>query len=213
MHQYKTVTQTLLVLSILNLVFAAPVVLREARDTDNDVLVVADDVTTVSERRGDTTDGTTPSQNSSPLSDGPSPHGSLPLGESALLQGSASSSEPAPLSHVSATDGQMVRVDSTSAHPLSMPDGPAAAPVPNTEASTSLHPLSSTAAPAPVPDSTAEGSTTPHYTQVTYDMLDRDPPSRTAKMIKIVGGMTLFGGGLIAALVLYSQLHHENNND
>jgi hypothetical protein len=52
MHQYKTVTQTLLVLSILNLVFAAPVVPREARDTGNDVVVVANDVTTVSEAAG-----------------------------------------------------------------------------------------------------------------------------------------------------------------
>jgi hypothetical protein len=152
-------------------------------------------------------------ENSSPLSGRPSPHGSLPLGESASLQGSASSSERAPLSHVSATDGEMVRVDSTSAHPLSTVDGPAAAPVPNTDASTSSHPSSSPAGPVPVPDSTAGGSTTPHYTQVTYDMLDRDPPSRTLKMIKTVAGLTVFGGGLIAALVLYSQLHHNNNDD
>jgi hypothetical protein len=208
MHQYKTITQTLLVLSILNLVFAAPVVRREARDTGNDVVVVANDVTTVSERRGDATDGTTPLENSSPLSDAPSPHGSLPLGEPALLQGSASSSEPAPLSHVSAMDGQMVRVDSTSAHPLSTAEGPAPTPVPITEASTSSDPLSSTAGPAPVPDSTAEGSTTPHYTAVTYDMLDRDPPIPPSekmlmmkKVIKRVAAVTFAGG--VAATSLY----------
>jgi hypothetical protein len=213
MHQYKTVTQTLLVISILNLVFAAPVVRREARDTGNDVVVVANDVTTVSERRRDTTDGTTPLENSPPLTDGPSPHGSLPLDESALLRGSASSSEPAPLSHVSGTDGQMVRVDSTSAHPLSTVDGPAAAPVPNTEASTSSHPLSTSAEPAPVPDSTAEESTTPHYTQVTYDMLNRDPPSNTLSTTRKVVGMTLISGDLIGALVLFALMHHKNNDD
>ena len=212
MHPYKTVTQTLLVLSILSLVFAAPVVRREARDKGNDVVVVADNVTTASERRGDTTDVTTPLENSSPLSDGPSPHGSLPLDESAPLQGSASSSEPAPLSHVLATDGQMVRVDSTSAHPLSTAEGPAPTPVPITEASTSSHPLSSTAGPAPVPDSTAEGSTTPHYTAVTYDMLDRDPPSGKSFTIKKVAAMT-FVSGVIAAVVLLAGLHHKNKDD
>jgi hypothetical protein len=46
MHQFKTIAQTLFVLSVLNFVFAAPAVPREAHDTRNNV--VAEDV---SERR------------------------------------------------------------------------------------------------------------------------------------------------------------------
>ena len=99
MHQCKTIAQTLVVLSILNPVFAAAVVPREVRDTGNDVVVVTEDVTTVSERRRDTPGGTTPSQYSSSLSGGSRPHDSLPSEGSALLQ------SPAPSSHLWATEG------------------------------------------------------------------------------------------------------------
>ena len=92
MRQYKTIAQirVLLLLSILNVVFAAPVVPLEVRDTDNDVVAVAEDAIIVSEtRRGIPPDGTTPSQYSSPLSDGSPPHDSLPLEEPEPSQGSA----------------------------------------------------------------------------------------------------------------------------
>src|SRR6267154_1185909 len=164
MHQYKTIAQTFLVLSILNVVFAAPVVPREVRETGNDVVVVAEDVTTVSgRRRGASTspDGTTPSQYS-PSSNGSPLHDSLPLEGSAPLQGSAPSTQ------------------SWSAHPLSAAGGPAPAnvPVSNTEASTSSHHSPTMDGPVPVHDSTGEGSTSPHYTAVTLDMLKKDPPSK-----------------------------------
>jgi hypothetical protein len=190
MHQYKTIVQTLLVLSILNLVYAAPAVPQEVRDTGNDVVVVAEDVTTGSDRRRDV-----------PLA----PDGSPP-------QDSEPSSGPAPSPHLSATDGQVpvpvhdsTAEASTSAHPLSVADGPAPVPVSNTEASTSSH------QPVPVHDSTAEGSTSPHYTVVTYDMLDKDPPSKKVLAAKKVAGFTLLFG-TVAAVVLFSALHHNHNN-
>ena len=197
MHQYKTIVQTLLVLSILNLVHAVPVVPQEVRDTGNDVGVVAEDVTTESDRRrgiplGGTT-GITPSQYSSSLPDGSPSHDPLPLDES-LLQGSESSSGPAPSSHLSGTDGQVPVHDST------------------TGASTFEveHPLSAaTDGPAPVHDSTAEGSTTPHYTAITHNMLHLDPHQRS--MARKIAGVTLFGG-VVAALVVYSVFHKNHQN-
>jgi len=113
MHHWqftKTIVQTLLVLSILNLVYAAPVVPREVRDTGYDVVVVAENVTTASDRRRGTQGATTPLQYSSSSSSDGSPslvQESLPLERSAPLQGSAPSSVSAPLSHLSDTDGQM----------------------------------------------------------------------------------------------------------
>ncbi|KAI0265507.1 hypothetical protein BGY98DRAFT_547062 [Russula aff. rugulosa BPL654] len=81
MHLYKTITQTLLILSIPNLVFAAPI----PRGTD-----------TV---QGGTMK--TPSQYQSSSPDGLPPRDSLSLGGSAPLQDSASSSgsESPPSSH------------------------------------------------------------------------------------------------------------------
>ena len=167
MHQYKTIAQTLLVLSVLNAVFAAPV-LQEVRDTGNDVGVVAEDVTTVSERRrGIPPDGTPPSQYSSPSSDGSPPHDSLPLEGSAPLQGSAPSTWSTSSSHLSTADGQVpvqysTTKASTSTHPLSAAEVPAPVPYSNTEASTSAHPLSAAEVPAPVPGSNTEASTSSH---------------------------------------------------
>jgi hypothetical protein len=233
MHQYKTIAQTILVLSVLNLVSAAPVAPREARDTDNDVVVAAGDVTTVSKRRrdGDTPPGgTTPSQYSSSSSSGEtSPHGSSPLEESPLLQGSA------PSSHLWATDGQVpvpvhdsITQESTrmpaSTHPLSLAaadGGPAPAPVSNTEESTSSHHSSESATdrpvpvPASVPDSTAEGSTTPHYSPVTLDMLSNDPPSNNffnAETAKKAAGLTLMTG-VAAAVVFFAVWQNRNGDD
>src|SRR6267154_462138 len=217
MHQYKTIAQTFLVLSILNVVFAAPVVPREVRETGNDVVVVAEDVTTVSERRrGASTspDGTTPSQYS-PSSNGSPPHDSLPLEGSTPLQGSAPSSWSAPSSHLSPMDGQVPVQDSTteastSAHPLSAAGGPAPASVPvsNTEASTSSHHSSTMDGPVPVHDSTGEGSTSPHYTAVTLDMLNKVPPSRKVVAAKRIAGLTLLVGS-VALIAFLSAWHNK----
>ena len=217
MRQYKTIVQTLVVLSILNLVYAAPVVPQEIRDTGNDVGVVAEDVTTESDRRRgiplDGTTGTTPSQYSPSFPDGSPPHDSLSLDKSALLQGSESSSGPAPSSHLSATDGQVPVHDSTTEastfepeHPLSAAaDGQEPVHDSNTETSTSAQ----RPVPVPVHDSTAEGSTTPHYTAITPSMLYKDPHARS--MASKIAGLTLFGGA-ITALVLYSVLHNNHHN-
>jgi len=231
MHQYKTMAQTLLVLSILNLVFAAPVVPREVHDTGDDVVVVAEDVATGSDRRRGAqpvgTTGTTPSQYPSSLSGGSPPHDSLPLDESAPFQGSASSSGPAPLSHLSATGGQMPVLDSTteastSAHPLSAAwdllhqktnrlnteasDGPAPAPTSNTEASTSSH------RPVPVSASTAEGSTTPHYAQITPDMLHKDPTKKLVAQKFAAFGLLVAVNAVATGIALYSVLHSNHKN-
>jgi hypothetical protein len=216
MHRYKTIVQTLLVLSTLNLVYAVPVVPQEVRDTSNDVGVVAEDVITGSDRRrgippGGTT-GTTSSQYSSSFPDGSPPHDSLPLDEPALLQGSEPASGPAPSSHLSATDGQVPVHESTTEastfeieHPLSAAaHGQAPVPDSNTEASTSSQ------RPVPVHDSTAEGSTTPHYTAITPDMLHRDPhETSTARNI---AGYTMVAG-VVTAIVLLSVFYHNHNNN
>ena len=128
MHQHKTIAQTLLVLSILNLVAAIPIV-PQVLDTGNDDLdAVEEDVTTVSEmRRGaeqPAENTMTPGQYLQTPQDGLPPHNSLPL--SGLPPSSNS---------------EMVRVP-TSEHPLSATDRPAPVPDSNTGASTSAHPLS-----------------------------------------------------------------------
>ena len=204
--------QTLLVLSILNLVFAVPVV-PQASDAGNYVVVATEDATTVSERRrrGTPPGGTTPSQYSS-SPDGSPPHDSLPLeesAESALFQGSA------PSSHLSATGEQVPVHDSTTeastfAHPLSAADGPAPVPDSISEASTSSHYSSATDRPVPVHDSTAEGSTTPHYTAVTLDMLGNNPHERSK--VQKIARFTLLAG-ITTAVVLFLALHKNHNND
>jgi len=143
MHQYKTVAQTLLVLSILNFVYAGPVVPREVRDTGNDAVVIAGDVTTGSDRRRAST---TPLQYSSSSSlDGTPPQNSLPSEGSATLKGPASSSGGAgPSSHVLATGGQVpvhdpTMVASTSTHPLPAADRPAHVLAPSLGGSASSH--------------------------------------------------------------------------
>jgi len=213
MHQYKPVAQTLLVLSILNLVFASPVVLREVRDTGNDVVVVAEDVTTVSERRR----GAFPPE-------GP---GSASVNSLDPSSGSMSSS------HLLATVGQMPVQDSTTetstfAHPLSAAHGAAPVPDSTTEATTSAHPLSAANAPAPVPDSTTQASTSSHqpvpaqgsaaegrppsrYTAVTYDMLQKDKKFYEKTSVRRIAGLTLLGVTTIA-VVLMSALHKDHNN-
>jgi hypothetical protein len=221
MHQYKTIAQSLLVLSILNLVSAAPVVLREVRDTSNDVSVVAKDVTTVSERRrGLPPDGTAPSQSSSSSSDGSTPHDTLPVeGSSATLQNPAPSSGLAPLSHLSATNGQAPVHDltmgpSTSANPLPAMDGSAPAPDSTAEGSTSARPLSAASGPVPLHDSTAEGPTTQHsgYSAVTLDMLEKEPKLYQNPKVKRIAGFTLIAS-VVAAFVLFSALNNKKNND
>jgi hypothetical protein len=211
MHQYKTILQTLLVLSVLNVVFAAPVVPQEVRDTGKDVAVVAEDVTTLSERRrGTPPGGTTPSEySSSSSSDGSPPQDSLPLEGSAPLQGSAPLSWSAPSSHLSATDRQVPAQDSTteastSAHPLSAAEVPAPVPDSNTEASTSSH------RPVPVQDSTAEGSPTPHYTAITPDMLYKDPNKMS--MAQKIGGFAAITT-FVTAIVLLSALGNKHGNN
>src|SRR5712691_4314205 len=93
MHQYKTVAQMLLILSIFNLVLAAPVV-RETRDAnaahDNVVVpVVMRNLAAMSKERRGGSDGSAPSDSSPPLPHGSPSHSSPPLpGESTPLDAS-----------------------------------------------------------------------------------------------------------------------------
>ncbi len=101
MHQYKTIAQILLILSIFNIVLAAPVV-REMRNAHGDVAVpvvgrnIAD---LLKERRQSTSDGPTSSDSSPPQLDGSTPlHSSPPLpGGSTAPDASTPSDEEAPL--------------------------------------------------------------------------------------------------------------------
>ena len=119
MHQYKTITQTLLVLSILNLVLAAPVV-REVRDTPRDAVVVADDVTTMSERPSDSTTEASTSMPAYSLS--------AANGPAVSDSNTGASLQLVPV-HDSITEA------STPAHPLPAADGPA----PVHDSTTALH--------------------------------------------------------------------------
>ncbi|KAI0262384.1 hypothetical protein BGY98DRAFT_732915 [Russula aff. rugulosa BPL654] len=100
MHQYKTLAQMLLLLSIFNLVLGAPVVreIYEARD-DGAVPVVARNVAVMSKERSQVdSDMPTPSHSSPPPQDGstasysppPMSDGSTPLYASSPQDGDAS---------------------------------------------------------------------------------------------------------------------------
>ena len=159
MHQYKTIAQTLLTLSALNLVFAAPVAPRDVHDTGDDA--------TVLERRGVTTPPQYPSPLSPPGPDESPPHDSLPLDQSALLQDSARSSDVAPSSDAAPlSDGSDVTPPSDAAPPSHLSANGKQVLVPvhdwSMEPSTSSHPLSATNGQVPVHDSTAETSTSTH---------------------------------------------------
>jgi hypothetical protein len=191
MHQYRTIAQTLFVLSILNFVFAAPAVPREAHDTRNDV--AAKDVTGVSERR----------------------RGLPPSGGKTLGQDLSSPPDGPPTYDLSGMDNVPLRDSmeaSTSEHPLSAADGTAPVPDSNTGASTSSDPSSATNRPVSVPGSTAEGSTTTHYTQVTHDMLEKEPKFYQKPLVKKIAGLSLIGS-VVAAIVLFSALNNKHKDD
>ena len=224
MHLHKKIAQTLLVLSILNLVFATPIV-----------------------RRGTPTDGATPSQSPSPSSGGSPPHDLLLLEGSAPLQDSAPSSGSSPSFHLSdsETDGPAPVHDSTmeastSIHSLSAADGPTPESDPITEASTFTHPLSAadgatvpesdpiaeastsshhssaTDAPVPVHDSTAEGSTTEPYTAEMHNRLSMQERltsyglsmPRLKKYAKVTGGVATIAV-LTAGMFAFSDWLHK----
>jgi hypothetical protein len=188
MHQYKRIAQTLLVLSILNLVYASPVVPQEVRDTGHDAVVVAEDVTNVSDRRRGTQPGGTTgtSQYPSSLSEE-----YLSAGWNKLYQKKTNN-----LNTEAST--------STSAHPLSAAGGPPPVPDSNAEASSSSH--------RPVPASTAEGSTTPHYAQITPDMLHKDPTKKLVAQKFAAFGLLVAVNAVATGIALYSVLHSNHKN-
>jgi hypothetical protein len=116
MHQYKTVAQILLILSIFNLVLAAPVV-REIYNIHDDAVVPA--VNVEKERRQSSTsdelppspDGPTPSTSSHsppPLDGSTALHGLSPSdGEASLHEGPTPQGGPASLA-VSSPPGEIV---------------------------------------------------------------------------------------------------------
>ena len=192
MHQYKTITQTLFLLSILNLVFAAPLVPREVHDRLNDV--VAEDVSGGSESRRElqpagSSETTPPGFPSSPPSDG--------------FQHTPQSSA---IEKATLLDPTMET--STSAQPLSESavDRPAPVHDSNTGTSTSSHPSLATDRPASVSDSRAGGSTTTPYTTVTHDMLDKTPKFYQNPVVKKIAGLTFFTS-IIAAYVTFVALN------
>jgi hypothetical protein len=187
MHQYKRIAQTLLVLSILNLAFASPVVPQEVRDIGHDAVVVAEDVTNVSDRRRGTEPGGTTGTSQYPPS----------LSEEYLSAGWNKLYQKTNKLNTEAST-------STSAHPLSAAGGPPPPPVPDSNA------VASSSSHRPVPASTAEGSTTPHYDQITPDMALKDP--RRKILVKKIAGVGLMAA-VVTGIVLMSALNggHRNN--
>ena len=131
MHQYKTVTQILLILSIFNLVFAIPVV-QEIYDAHDMVApIVVGNVTATSKERRDVSDsspshsslplpGGSPSDRPAPLHESPPPppggpaalEVSSPAGGTASLPVVPSSDQPAPtLSQYTAVTHDMLQLD------------------------------------------------------------------------------------------------------
>jgi hypothetical protein len=217
MLYYKTIAQTLFVLSVLKFVFAAPVVPQEAHDARNNV--VAEDVTGVSERRrgvppGVPPDGATPGPHlSSTLPDGPptpnlSEKDDVPLRDPTIESSTAvhplSEEEDVPLRDPTTES-------STAAHPLSAANEITPASDLNSGASTPSASESPTNRPVSGP-ATAEGSTTTHYTPVTHGMLSKDPkPYQTPLVKKIAGFGIIFT--VAAGIALYSVLHNKHNKD
>jgi hypothetical protein len=134
MHQYKTIVQILLVLSILNPAFAAPI-RRETTD-------------------GTSSSGVSPQNNPLPL------EGSVPVQDSTTEASTSTHPLSATNGQVPAHDS--ITEASTSAHPLSATDGQVPAHDSITEASTSAHPLSATVGQVPAHDSITEASTSAH---------------------------------------------------
>jgi hypothetical protein len=194
MHQYKTITQTLFLLSILNLVFAAPLVPREVHDTPNDV--VAEDGSGGSERRRELqpagSSETPPQYPSDPQPDG--------------LQHTPQSSA---IEKATLLDPTMET--STSAQPSSESavDRPAPVPDSNTGASTSSHSSLATDRPASVSDSRAGGSTTTSYTTVSHDMVDKKPKFYQKPLVRGVAVIAT----LVAAYVAFVELSGKHKDD
>jgi hypothetical protein len=198
MHQYKTVAQILLILSIFNLVFAAPVV-REKYDAHDDMVapVVVRNVAAISkERRQSGSDEPTPSHSSPPPPDGSTPsHSSSP-----------SPDGPTPLQGSSLSDGPAL----APLHESPLPPGGAAALAvstpPGGTASSPVVPVSDP--PVPVHST----STTQHYTAVTHDMLtaDRLSPQAEMKRYKALTKAVVVGGTII--VITGSLLWHNRHN-
>ena len=133
MHQYRTIVQILLVLSILNPAFAAPI-RRETTD-------------------GTSSSGVSPQNNPLPL------EGSVPVQDSTTEASTSTHPLSATNGQVPAHDS--ITEASTSAHPLSATDGQVPAHDSITEASTSAHPMSAPDSQVPAHDSTAGSSAQP----------------------------------------------------
>jgi len=197
MHQNRTIVQTLLILSILNLAFAAPVVVQEIHDRRDDVVAALAE--SVSERRGDPEPGGLalsqyPSSSSPPPADASPPHHSLPLEESGFLQGSPPSDGSAPPSHLSPTVGPAPVHDSM------------------TEGTTSAAPhLSATDRPVTEHGPVLEGSASMHH-WIEPDMLFKGPhvDSPMVKNLKTGAGVLILGG-IIGGLVWASRTHSKDD--
>ena len=220
MHQHKTVAQILLILSIFNLVLAAPAV-REIYDAHNDVAVpvpvVVRNMAAISKERRDAESDGNPSHSSPPPPDGSTPSNSLPPPPpdgSTPLQGSSPSDEPEPMpSHESPSPSRGPAALATSSPPGDMASLPV---VPASDQHTSQHNSETTQdmsnvpasdQPAPVPSTL----TSQHNMEVTHEGSDslrhpagriaaEDETSRLQKVAKVVVAGTIIlaiTGGLL----------------
>jgi hypothetical protein len=198
MHQYKTVAQILLILSIFNLVFAIPVV-REIDHVHGDVVVpvavpvavrnVAATLAATSKERREDPDGT-PSHSSPPPPDGSA--SSLPP----PLDGSAPSLPP-PAPGWSLSDGAAPLHES----PPSPPGGPAASavsPPPDRTASLPAVPASG----RPVPSQHTAQAPDPAQAETEHQL----------ENLKLLGRLANFNAAvlIIAGGVLWHYRHKKN---
>ncbi len=233
MHKYYTLAQILLILPILNPTLAVPVVVREIHNARDDLMVIAEDVAAMSNRRhgwevaSDRSKSSRSSTSSTPVPFTPSQHlsssgestSSLPWILDMLPSPQYSSDGGASPQHSSSSDGRVSVHDPpsldgslSSYHFTTLEDGsgPSHAPIPEGSMSTVLPPSH-----APTP----EGSRPPHDS--TPERLMPSPPSpppdnakffnKMMMKLKVVAGVVIVGA--VIASIAGSQIAHHDHQD
>ena len=185
MHQYKTLIQIILTLSIFNLVLAAPVV-QEIYDARDDKAVVGNVAVMSKGRRQPSSEGPTPSHPSLPPPDGLTRSHSSP----ALLDGSTPLQPPPALT------------DASGSVPSSSGSEGGLAPLPNWS-------------PPPLRMTTQPVTGDPSYAEMQAELQQAIRQQKIAYLIKIGRGLGLisFAGGLALFYRYHHHHHRETDSD
>ena len=218
MHQYKTVAQILLILSIFNLVLTAPVV-REIHNTPGEVAVpvVVKDVTVVSKERRQSTDGPSSSHSSPPPDEStpspppPPPDGSMLLHSSAQFSdGPTPSNSPPPLpdGSIPSHSSPQFPDESTLPHsppPLSDVSTPSQSSLPLQDGSMPSHSLPPGTGMATLP--LVPATFQPHLAEpVPPDPMMEEAETYTRK---VIAGGAIMG---ITAILVMAYRHHNHHH-